>query len=275
MMRLRSRSQWLFSSYNYVIMALWSGILVAYFGYVLSLAIVVYDLNRERFGFQLVLDLRSSNSRNRRGFELLEPVMRPCIYATIVAFMMAFLMRIQNVYLRNNQYDNIYNFMFSDIRETFGKFSGIGLLSIWEWLKDVSGMMRRFLDFGQFVDPQSLLGAPAVLLVLSLITAVLAHILRGAAMGAQARIVAALHEKETALKISSYYDLTIDETADRAKSVETWPLSWPELGYALRLMLSGLFCYVFYRIAFVWIGYVFARAIQGKFAEKKGTRAYD
>ena len=94
-MRPRSRSLWLFSSYNYVIMALWSGILVAYFGYVLSLAIVVYDLNRERFGFQLVLDLRSSDLRNRRGFELLEPVMRPCIYATIVAFMMAFLMRIR------------------------------------------------------------------------------------------------------------------------------------------------------------------------------------
>ena len=141
--------------------------------------------------------------------------------------------------------------MFSDIRETFGKFSGIGLLSIWERAKDVSGMMRRFLDFGQFVDPQSLLGAPAVLLVLSLITAVTGtYPSRRRDGGTGTNCGRPAREKETALKISSYYDLTIDETADRAKSVETWPLSWPELGYALRLMLSGLFCYVFYRIAF-------------------------
>ena len=260
---------WLFSGYTYFVMALWSGILVAYFGFVIALAIVVYDLNRDRMEFQLVLDLNSSDVRNRRGFELLELVFRPCIYVTIVAFMMAFLMRIQNVYLRNREYDTIYDLLFADIPDTFGKFSGLGLLSLWEWFKDISGMLRRFLDFGQFNDPQSLLGAPAILLVLSLVTAVLAHILRGAAMGAQARVVAALHNQETAPQVANYYGLGSEEVVARANKVESWPLSWPELGYALRLMLSGIFCYIFYRIAFVWMGYVFARAIQGRFAERK------
>ena len=259
----------IFATYNYVIMTVWSGILLAYFGFVLALAIVFYDLNRGGYPFQLVLDLKSSDERARRGFELLEPVLRPCIYVTILAFMMAFLMRIQNIYLRSNKYETIYGLLFADIPETFGKFSGLGLLSLWEWLKDISGMMQRFLDFGQFADPQSLLGAPAILLALSLLTAVLAHILRGAAIGSQARLVAALHDEVTAQKVAAYYGLEPRDTVERANKVETWPLSWPELGYALRLMLSGMFCFVFYRIAFVWIGYVFARAIQGKFAEKR------
>lgn len=261
----------LFSTYNYVIMTFWSGILLAYFGFVLSLAIVFYDLNRGAFDFQLVLDLKSQDTRNRRGFELLEPVLRPCIYVTILAFMMAFLMRIQNIYLRNNKHETIYGLLFADIPDTFGKFSGLGLLSLWEWFKDISGMMQRFLDFGQFADPQSLLGAPAILLALSMLTAVLAHILRGAAFGAQARLSAALHDEATAARVAAYYGLDAATTAERVNDVETWPLSWPELGYALRLMLSGIFCYVFYRVAFVWIGYVFARAIQGKFAENKRT----
>ena len=257
----------IFAAYNYALMAFWSGVLIAYFGYVLALTIVVYDLDHGRYDFQLVLDLNSADTRKRRGFELMEAVFRPCVLVTIFAFMMAFFMRIQNVFLRSTEYPTIYNLLFVDIPDTFGKFSGLGLIHLLELLWDLQKSLQKFLDFGQFSDPQSLLGAPAILIVLGLVTAALGHILRTAAMGAQARVLAALAEKDRAHKIAAYYRLSERETATRAGDVEWWPLSWPELRYAVRLMISGIFCYVFYRVAFIWMGFVAYRSIQGRWRE--------
>jgi len=258
----------IFSAYNYALMAFWTGVLIAYFGYVLALTIIVYDLDHGRYDFQLVLNLNSADQRKRRGFELLETVFRPCVLVTIFAFMMAFFMRIQNVFLRNTEYPTIYNLLFVDIPDTFGKFTGFGLVSLLELLWDLQKSLQKFLDFGQFADPQSLLGAPAILIVLGLVTAALGHILRTAAMGAQARVQAALAARDGARKVAAYYQLTEEETTARAGDVQWWPLSWPELRYALRLMISGIFCFVFYRVAFIWMGFVAYRSIQGRWRER-------
>lgn len=264
---------WFFSSYTYFMMGFWSAVLVAYFGFVMALAMLFYDINRDRFSFQLVPDLNSSDDRERRGFELIEPILRPCIYVTMMAFMMAFMMRIQNIYLRSREHETIYNLLFADIPATFGKISALGLVGAWEHIKDVqkllSNVTAMLVDFGQYADPQSLLGAPAILLVLSLVTAVLSHILRGAASGSQSRILSAIHDRAAAEQVARYYHLSPGDAELRASRMQCWPLSWPQFGYAVRLMLSGLFCYVFYRIAFIWMGYVALRSIQGKFSERK------
>ncbi|HXF53219.1 MAG TPA: hypothetical protein VNK52_03760 [Hyphomicrobiaceae bacterium] len=259
----------IFAAYNYALMAFWSAVLVSYFGYVLALTIVVYHLDRGRYDFQLVLNLNSADARKRRGFELMEGVFRPCVLVTIFAFMMAFFMRIQNVFLRNTEYQTIYDLLFVDIPDTFGKFTGLGVIQLMGWLTELQKTLQKFLDFGQFADPQSLLGAPAILIVLGLVTAALGHILRTAAMGAQARVLASLAERDGAPRVAAYYRLSERETSTRAGDVEWWPLSWPELRYAVRLMISGVFCYVFYRVAFVWMGYVAYRSIQGRWRERR------
>jgi hypothetical protein len=182
--------------------------------------------------------------------------------------MIAFFMRIQNVYLRNTEYPTIYNLLFVDIPDTFGKFSGFGLVHLLSWVTELQKSLQKFLDFGQFADPQSLLGAPAILIALGLVTAALGHILRTAAMGAQARVVAALGARDGAHKVAAYYQLSEEETSARAGDVQWWPLSWPELHYAVRLMISGIFCYVFYRVAFIWMGFVAYRSIQGRWHER-------
>lgn len=258
----------IFAAYNYGLMAFWTGVLISYFGYVLALAIVVHDLDHGRYDYQLVLDLNSGDARKRRGFELMESVFRPCVLVTIFAFMMAFFMRIQNVFLRNTEYATIYNLLFVDIPDTFGKFTGFGILQMTGWLNEIQSTLKKFLDFGQFNDPQSLLGAPAILIVLGLVTAALGHILRTAAMGAQSRVLEAMGEKHQAHKVAAYYQLSEAETSARAGDVEWWPLSWPELRYAMRLMISGIFCYVFYRVAFIWMGFVAYRSIQGRWRER-------
>jgi hypothetical protein len=259
----------IFAAYNYGLMAFWSAVLISYFGYVLALTIVVYDLDHGRYDFQLVLNLNSADARKRRGFELMEGVFRPCVFVTIFAFMMAFFMRIQNVFLRNKDYETIYDLLFVDIPETFGKLTGLGAIQQWiGWFSELQKTLQKFIDFGEFLDPQSLLGAPAILIVLGLVTAALGHILRTAAMGAQSRVLAALAERDQAHKVAAYYRLSERETSARAGDVQWWPLSWPELRYAVRLMISGIFCYVFYRVAFIWMGYVAYRSIQGRWRER-------
>lgn len=259
---------YIFSAYNYVLLILWAGLLLAYFGFVLALAIIVYDINQGRHGFRLVLNLNSADTRNRQGFETLEAIFKPCVYVTILCFVMAFLMRIQNVYLRDTEFGTVYRFLFGDITAAMTKILDIDPSRLLGWFGDLLVALKKFFDFDQFSDPQSLLGAPAILVMLGLVTAALAHILRKAATDAQRRVISGLGSAQSAERVAAYYDLSVDEARERANTVETWPLSWPELNYAIRIMGLGLFCYVFYRVAFVWIGVVAFRSIQGRLSEK-------
>lgn len=259
-----------FSAFAYATMALWSGLLFAYFGFVLALTITIYELNKGSFDYQLVLDLRSSDARKRFGFEHLEPVFGPCAYVATIAFIMAFLMRIQNIYLRDREFSSIYDFMFEDIASVLGNLTDISLTSLLGKLGDSLELMKKIFAFNQFADPQSLLGAPAVLIILGIIAAALGFILRKAANDAQRRVLSALDRPGGAgQKAADHYGLSIAEARARAATVETWPLSWPELRYAMRMFLMGIVCYVFYRVAFIWIGVVTARSVYGGLSSKK------
>lgn len=253
----------IFSAYNYILMAIWTGLLFAYFGYVLALTTVVYNINNGRYGYQLVLNLNSGDERKRRGFERLEDIFKPCIFTAMIAFILAFLMRMQNVFLRNTEYESIYALMFEDIKASIEKLFAFDPDRLTVWFSEVLQTMRKVLDFGQFSDPQSLLGTPAIMIVLGLVAASLGYILRKAAEDAKDRVGNALSDLETAPKVTAYYRLSQVEAEKRAKDVEFWPLSWPEFNYAVRMMLMGVVCYVFYRIAFIWIGLAAMRIVQG------------
>lgn len=261
---------YVFSAFAYATMALWSGLLFAYFGFVLALTVTIYELNAGRFGCQLVLDLNSSDKRKRFGFEYLEPVFGPCAYVATITFIMAFLMRIQNIYLRDREFSSIYSFMFEDIASALGGLTDIDLTSLLGKLGDFLTMMKKIFAFNQFADPQSLLGAPAVLIILGVMAAALGFILRRAANDAQRRVLSALDQPGgKAEAAAQYFGLSVSEARARADSVETWPLSWPELRYAMRMFLMGIICYVFYRVAFIWIGVVAARVVYGGLGSKK------
>ena len=55
--------------------------------------------------------------------------------------------------------------------------------------------------------------------------------------------------------------------ASCAHDERDWPLSWPRLRQSVRMLLSGIFCFIFYRLALLWVGYVAVRAIQGKLSD--------
>lgn len=254
-----------FSAYNYLLISLWSGLLFAYFGFVLALTITLFELNAGRFGCQLVLNLGSSDTRKRFGFESMEPIFAPCVLATVIAFAMAFLMRIQNVYLRDESYGSVFSLIFTDMAQTLNKVPDPNFAGTTAWLMDVLRSFQKFFAFDQFSDPQSLLGTPAILIMLGIVAATLGYILRRAAEDSRDRVLAALAMPgEAGARAAAYFGLQAEEARARASSLETWPLSWPNLRSALRLLLVGVVCYVFYRVAFIWIGIVAAQAIHGR-----------
>ncbi len=256
---------YVFSAYNYALLSLLSGLLFAYFGFVLALTITIYELNQGRFGVQLVLDLNSSDPRKRFGFEYLEPIFAPCVFITVIAFVMGFLMRIQNVYLRDVEFGNVFDFVFLDISSALGRIPDFSIPDLTDWLFNLIAKLKKYFAFDQFSDPQSLLGTPAILIMLSIVSATLGYVLRSTADESQKRVLAALNASaEQGRRVSSYFGLSIEEVRSRAASLQPWPLSWPDLRFAVRMLLVGVICYVFYRVAFVWIGIVAAQAIHGR-----------
>lgn len=234
----------IFSAYNYFIAAIWTGGLLAYYSFIVVIALAVVRLNQGERGPVLVLNLKSEDPRKRRGFEDLEPILAPSIYVTIIAFMMAFMMRVQNVYLRDRSAGDIFQFLFGDVSDS------VSQMLKGEFKREI---IIKLLNYDELSDPQSLMGAPAILIVFSLSGVVLAYVLRYAAMSAQTRTLKALEDETTAKQVAAYYGLEPDEALKRARDIQTWPLSWPELRRGLAMLGLGVFCYIFYKFAIAWV----------------------
>lgn len=234
----------IFSAYNYFIAAVWTAIVLAYYSFIVVLALAVLRLNRSDRAPVLVLNLKSDDPRKRRGFEDLEPILAPSIYVTIIAFAMAFMMRVQNVYLRDRTAEDIFRFLFGDVVD-----------SVMQMLKGdfERDVIVKLLNYNELSDPQSMMGAPAILIVFSLSGIVLAYVLRYAATAAQERTVRALEDEATTQKVADYYRLEPEDALKRARDIQTWPLSWPELRRGLTMLGLGIFCYIFYKFAIAWI----------------------
>lgn len=189
------------------------------------------------------------------GFENFEPVMQPCILVTILSFTMAFLMRLQNEYLRSEAPGNVFQFMFSgieDIVSTEGGIQNIGLL----------------FDTGQLGDPNSQIAGPAVIIIFALVSIVLAFILRQTAIQARNRVQTALNDAEKTQKVVSLYKMQQEELHEKLDQISVWPLGWPRLRQMLTLAGFGIACFYFYKLVFVWIAIVLLRLVQGGLSSK-------
>ncbi len=68
---------------------------------------------RKKHGLAIMPNLRSKDSR--RGFELLWLPIRAVIITTFVGYVILYLMRIQNLFLRAQEYRDIFDFMARDL----------------------------------------------------------------------------------------------------------------------------------------------------------------
>ncbi|WP_299500420.1 hypothetical protein [uncultured Roseobacter sp.] len=241
---------WWFSAYVYFLMSVQLSLLMIYFCFVFSLAVTVFRLRQGSTNLRIIPNLKSADPLDRMGFENFEPVMQPCILVTILSFIMAFLMRLQNEYLRSKEPGNVFQFMFSgidDLVSADGGLKNVGLL----------------FDTGLLGDPNSQIGGPAVIVVFALVSVVLAFLLRRTAIEARNQVQAAVNHPEKSPKILALYGMDRDEVLEKLTKVSVWPLGWPRLRQMLTLAGFGIACFYFYKLAFVWIAIVLIRLLQG------------
>jgi hypothetical protein len=239
----------IFSGYVYAIMLVQVCIILTYFCFIFSLAISIYRLNRGEFGIWVVPNLRSNDTLKRMGFENFERVLQPCVFVTILSFIMAFAMRIQNEFLRSSD-ENIFIFMFGYISDLF---SGEGF--------SIPKAMGEIFDIGMFEDPNSLVAAPTILVLFTLVSVILGLILRRAALDSASYVERALQDKEEERKVNRFYGTETVTLRNALNEIKVWPLSWPEMRTMLFLAAIGVVCFFFYRLAFIWIALVLYRVL--------------
>jgi len=256
-----------FSAYVYLLLLIELCILLAYFCFIFALSFSIYNINKQKFNLRIIPNLLSSDGLKRMGFESFEPVFRPCVYATIISFLMAFSMRIQNEYLRRDDYGIIYDFLFEDIAAALKSLTEF---SISDPMSAIFGSLenaRKIFDVGLLEDPNSLIGGPLVIVVFALVSVALGVVLRDAAREAKRSVIKALAIPETANKVTDFYGMSAEDIQEKLMTIQYWPLSWPRLRQSIRMLSVGRLCFIFYRIAFIWMGYVAVRWIQGKLSD--------
>jgi hypothetical protein len=249
-------SNYVFSAYVYGLLLVELNLVLIYFCFIFALALSVHRLRRGQFGIRILPNLKSGDTLKRMGFENFEPVLQPCIFITILSFIIAFTMRIQNEYLRSSDPGNIFGFMVGDISNSVSSDGS---------LKDIGQMF----DIGRLADPNSQAGGPALIIIFALVSITIAFILRHAARDAASAVEQALQQDGVREKVVKLYgDIKRKDLEKRLKDIVVWPLSWPRLRQLLFLAAAGIACFFFYKLAFIWIAIVLVRVVLTEFSGK-------
>ena len=264
-------TNYVFSLYVYLLLAVGAGITLAYFAFIASLSMTVFRIGEGRAGFVIVPNIKSPDPRNRCGFEVLDPVFRPCVYVTIVAFVIVLLTRVQNVFLRSDEATDIFNFLLEDFGNAISRVS-IDITNFDAFLSalaDGGRDLSNIFDTVSFSDPNSFLGLIAVLAVFVLIALSLSYILRSAANAAKNRVLQELSTAEGETRLEAYYGLSRAKIEKSTTAMESWPLGWPDLRQMLNLLIVGIVCFVFFKLIIIWAGFVVLRILRGQVRPSK------
>ncbi len=277
-----------FSGYVYLVAAVLSALVLMFYGYLFCFAWTMEELSRRKYKLLILPNLRSKDLR--RGFELLWPPIRAVIIATFVGYAVLYLMRIQNLFLRAQEYRDIFDFMardllspFRDITLVVGKFLGgedVGSLS--GQITSTPETLERILDPG-LNDTQAYISVVIFSLVTVIISILLIIALHDVASRAKQDVLDDLEESDDLdafIERHPVEESVKGETREkkivwvmsRVSDMVTWPLDWPTLNRAMKLLLIGILFLIFYRAMLIWIG-LFVYAIVSGRAERKAKSA--
>ncbi len=277
----------LFSGYVYLVAALLSALVLMFYAYLFCFAWTMEELSRRKYNLMVVPNLRSNDLR--RGFELLWPPIRAVIMATFVGYAVLYLMRIQNLFLRAQEYRDIFDFMARDLLSpvrdvtlVVGKFLGGGEAgSLSGQISSTPETLERILDPG-LNDTQAYFSVVIFSFVTVIVSILLVIALHDVASRAKQDVIddheeaedledfVARHEVDKTVESKSKEEKTI-WIMSRISEMRTWPLDWPSLNRALKLLLIGILFLIFYRAMLIWIGIFIYAVISGRAARKAAS----
>lgn len=235
---------WFVAAVYLVYPSLGVGVLCAYFFVLVGIGMMMSPDGARRHGLMILPDLESKDCR--LGFECFESLFKYSLLIMILAYSIAHLLVLQNLYLRVAS-PSIFEFIMPDLAGASRAFAAGEIAKAIDYLignafapgVPSGGLLGLAGRCAAAFMPVAFLGIAYLLLRASALRG--RNIIRGEIKSGRAHSL---------LKLT---DLPEAEIMRRLDSITTWPLTWPSLrqilcGYGV--LLSGI---VFYKLGFVFV----------------------
>ncbi|MEM9735047.1 MAG: hypothetical protein AAF908_00380 [Pseudomonadota bacterium] len=274
---------WVFSAYVYGVAGAMTALLLSFYGYLFAVAWTVEEVSHGRYGRILVPYVWSEDLR--RGFEYLWPPVRAVLLTTFAGYALLYLMRVQNLFLRSQTYESIFDYLLQDILAPITDLPKLisGLLSNDQAATISARLTSSTTTFGNILDPgledvQAYIAVLVFFFVTIVVAVLLIVALYDVAIRAREDALEMLDRDETRdafIRAHGQGDLTTQEglaeagreMERRLREMNAWPLDWPTLGRMLRLLLIGVLFLMFYRAMLIWLGLFIFSTIRSARAE--------
>src|SRR4029079_406323 len=103
----------IFSVSVYIMMALETGFILAFYGFLIGVSYGRRAISKEKSDLRLPPCAIDNDSR--RGFEVFEGFYMSVLLATLFGYIASYLMRVQNLFLRTDDYYNLFDMVVGQI----------------------------------------------------------------------------------------------------------------------------------------------------------------
>ncbi|WOI53232.1 hypothetical protein [Parvularcula sp. LCG005] len=245
-----------FSGLAYLAVTIETSLLMAFFGLLIGLAIVLYRLSDEDHRLRLTPNVYSDDPR--RGFEVFAPFFLVMLGAALQAYIACYLMRIQNLFLRDAGFARLDQMLFQDLSDAL---SGAIVVPhdvdsfIYRLVEGFLEVLDAMFAAGDLSDIQAYTGAATILVGVLIAVFAMTAVLRNAASEAREETEEDLAKPDQREAVEAYYSMSAEEIRLRIgkADMEVWPLEWPKLNAFLTFIALGIVCFIFYRLAILWL----------------------
>lgn len=193
---------------------------------------------------RLVPDLRSGHER--RGFEDFEHPLRHLLIVTLVAYLMCYFVRLENVYLASPGFSSLGDFVNRDILN--GVVAAVQGGSGWR------NELPRLFAVAAPVSRQAFLAGSAAFILLVFTFQLVVMTVGSAA--SRARATALRHFNARGNHARVLFDMPPAEERDQLRTMNVWPLGYFTLNALLTLAFMALATLYYYRIGLFAFGFI-------------------
>jgi hypothetical protein len=180
----------------------------------------------------------------RQGFEEFEPMMTEMLFAALFTYILAYLSRLQNIYLHCPSATSLWDFVREDI--VLG-FLSIDKFQLFSWQAACTDALPIEL-------PDILVVSCTLLVILALLMIVMLT-LRQTAESAKSRLRRIINEGKDFSQISHR---TKEDIETRLMEMEIWPMRFPKFNALLTICVLGIAAIWFYKIGLFILGIILA-----------------
>lgn len=225
-----------------------------YLSSLLTFVIYVVDfrtaLLRQRPDVRLMPALRLKDKR--RGFGQFEPMLIKLLAVVVLAFVAAYLVRIENLYLRSSTAKSLWAYVKTDILRAIQK----GLTGGFSFLSGSGdgGWMSTLFDVGGITGRQTILASMGLaVLFLAAVAVVVGVVCEAAGIARTNALAHYAHPDAVPL-----YGLALEDEQARTESMQIWPMGYVRINSIVVWTAFAVMSLVYFKIGLIFFGFSIA-----------------